>query len=249
MDPWEHVQLFRQSQRYPDDWGAARVASAINNDDDQPFEGLSRSNIRAWVEDDGKPDAARAVDVAEQLGWFATEWTPVTRALADLVAGIYACGSIDRRGWRPGWAADSAVGRSTIESALDTVGVGSRYVAREDDSQGNEIRPREYPSILGRSLHVSGAPVGDKNADSVVGLPRWLDTAPPSVRASFAELLVRERAIAYPHKATRRLQGARAPQYFKDIRELLEDVTGETVTASETGVTISADAVRALGLG
>lgn len=47
----------------------ARVASAINDDDeDQPWENLARSNIRVWVDGDGIPDAACAVVVAEDLG-------------------------------------------------------------------------------------------------------------------------------------------------------------------------------------
>jgi len=240
--------LYNQTQRYPDDWGAVRVASAINTDDDVPFENLVRSNIRVWVEGDGMPDAARAVEVADGLGWFSEEWTPTTRALAQLVAGVFACGSIERTGWAPGWSPDSTLAQDTIENALLTVGVGAQFVERDSNKQGNEVRPQKHASILGRALSVAGAPVGDKTADTVTGLPEWLATAPPSVRASFAELLVLERAIAYPDKATQRIQGSRTPQYFEDVRELLEDVTGESVTASDAGVTISADAVRALGL-
>ena len=245
-DGWEQVQLYRQTQRYPEDWGGARVASAINADDEQPFENLLRSNIRAWVEGDGKPDAARAVDVAGDLGWFADEWTPTTRALAQLVAGVFACGSIRREGWAPSWSAENK--QAELEAALDQIGVGYRWVQRETASQGDELRPAKHGSILGRVLVAAGAPMGDKTADTVVGLPEWLDTAPPSVRASFAEVLVAERGSERGNKATLAIQANRSRQYFEDVRELLEDVTGERVTASDAGVTISADAVRALGL-
>jgi len=198
------------------------------------------------VENDGKPDAARAVDVADTLGWFAAEWTPTTRALGTLVAGVFACGSITRKRWVPGWAVRT--GRDEIEAALLQVGVGHRWVSRESDGQADEVRARKHPSILGRALVAAGAPIGDKNAESVGGLPDWLDNAPPSVRATFAEFLVQERATVYSGKATRRIVGSRSRQYFEDVRELLEDVTGQPVTASDAGVTISADAVRALGL-
>ncbi|WP_373189965.1 hypothetical protein [Halolamina sp.] len=245
-DVWNHVQLYRQTQRYPDDWGGARVSSAINTDDEQPFEGLSRSNVRAWVDGDGMPDAARAVEVADGLGWLANEWTPTTRALAQLVAGIFACGSVDRRGWLPGWAVERV--SSELEAALDQVGVGHQWVARETNSQADELRPAAHGSILGRALVVAGVSVGDKTAATVRSLPDWLDGAPPSVRASFAELLVAERGSERPGKATLAIQANRSRQYFEDVRGLLEDVTGESVTASDAGVTISADAVRALGL-
>jgi len=244
---WQQVQLYQQTQRYPDDWGGQRVASAINVDDDQPFNNLSRGNVRAWIEGEGLPDAARAVEVADQLGWLVEEWTPTTRALAQLVAGVFACGSINREAWVPGWAVETK--RSEIEFALEAVGVGSRWVDRDGDSQANELRPAKHKSILGRALVVAGAPVGNKTADTVRGLPDWLDDAPPSVRASFGEMLVAERGASRPNKATLAIQADRSRQYFDDIRDLIEDVTGEPVTASDAGVTVSADAVRALGLG
>jgi len=245
-DGWEQVQLYRQTQRYPDDWGGARVASRINTDDEQPFEGLARSNVRAWVEGDGMPDAARAVEVADSLGWLASEWTPITRALAQLVAGVFACGSINTDGWVPGWAVQTE--RAELESALTQIGVGYRWVQRESQSQGDELRAAKHASILGRALVAAGGPVGDKTAESVVELPDWLGGAPPSIRAGFAELLVAERGAKRFQKTTLQIQANRSRQYFEDVRELLEDVTGESVTASDSGVTISADAVRALGL-
>lgn len=251
-DPWEHIQLYRQSQRYPDDWGATRVATAINNDDEQPFEGLSRGNLRAWVDGDGMPDAARAVKIADELGWFDEAWTPSVRGLAELIAGIFACGTIDTTGWVPGWSPSVRHVSATIDSALEQAGVGLKHLEREPktdgDERADETRPRRHASILGRALATAGAPVGDKTADSVAGLPDWLDEAPPSVRASFAELLVAERGSERPEKATRVIQANRSRQYFDDVRGLIEDVTGESVTASDAGVTISADAVRALGL-
>jgi hypothetical protein len=252
-DPWEQVQLYRQSQRYPDDWGGTRVASAINADEDQPWEGLVRSNLRAWVEGDGMPDAARAVAVAEDNGWLDDEWTPTVRAVAGLAAGIFACGSIDRTGWVPRWAPDSAMAEATIEAALERIGVGVTRVNRTANAagerRGDELRPGQHDSVLGRALHVAGAPVGDKNSQTVTGLPEWVETAPPAVRASVAELLVRERGAQRSAKATRMIQAARPPGYFQEVADLIADVTGEQVTASDAGVTISADAVRALGLG
>jgi len=246
-DGWDQVVLYRQTQRYHDEWGGARVASAINSDDELEFDHLTRANIRSWVEDGGKPDAAHAVEIAEDLGWMADEWTPVSRAFAQLVGGTFACGSINREGWAPSWAVTHT--RADIETALDVVGVGHRWVRRQTDSQSDELRPAKHGSVLGRALVAAGAPIGGKTAETVGGLPEWIDEAPPSVRASFAEILVAERGIEREQKATLAIQSNRSRQYFEDVRELLEDVTGERVTASDAGVTISADAVRALGLG
>lgn len=240
VDPWEAVELYRETQRYPDDWGSQRVASAMDD--------VSRSEVRAWVDGDGKPDAVRAIDVADDLGWLDDQWTPTTQALAQLVAGLFACGSVITENYVPSWSPDDDVASETIETALETIGVGSTHVTRNADNQADEVKPATHASILGRALVVAGAPVGHKTADSVREVPEWLDDAPMSVRASFVELLVRDRGVEQPKKATRRIQTDRARGYFEAIAELVEDVTGESATASDVGVTISADAVRALGL-
>lgn len=234
-DPWEIVQQYREAMRLNPVKGSTAIAREV----DAP-----RSRVRPWLEG-SKPDAARAIGASAEHGWLAGEWTPTTKALTRLIAGVYACGSISKNVWRPTWTPDTDVVRQQIRIGLDTVGVDVRI---EDTDRTVEIWATEHGSVLGRALAAAGAPVGDKTAETVRGLPDWLDDAPPSVRADFAELLVRERGTVFPDKATRRITGSRHPAYFRDVAALLEDVASETVTWSESGVTVSADAVRALGL-
>ncbi len=247
-DPVAAVELYREATTKPENWGSQRVASAINSDQSNEFEGISRAEVRAWVDGDSKPDAARAVDVARDRGWLADEWTDTVRALAQLVIGVYAFGSVIERNYVPSWSPDNPESESAIEAALATVGVGFQHVERNDRAQGDEIRPAQDATRLGRALVVAGAPVGDKNADSVRGLPDWIDDAPRVVQMELALLFVRGRATVYPEKATRRVQADRGRQYFADWADVIETVTGERATASELSVTISADAVRELGL-
>jgi len=247
-DPWSAVELYREAMTKPENWGAQRVASAINSDQSNDFEGISRGEVRAWVDGDSKPDAARAVDVARDLGWLADEWTDTVRALAQLVIGVYAFGSVIERNYSPSWSPDDDASEAAIEAALDAVGVGSQHVTRDAPAQGDEIKPASHGTRLGRALVVAGAPMGDKNADSVGGLPDWIHDAPRVVQMDLALLFVRGRASARPGKATLAVQADRPRQYFEDVAALIETVTGETVTATSAGVTISADAVRELGL-
>lgn len=93
----------------------------------------------------------------------------------------------------------------------------------------------------------AGAPRGHKHT-SVTRLPEYLTDAPAAVRAEFAEWYVRERGVAYPDKATRRIQVDRPLSFYEAIASLIEAVTGEPVTVSNSGMTISAAAVRALGI-
>lgn len=238
VDAYERVELYRESQRYPSDWGSQRVATRLD---------VSRSEIRAWVDGDGMPDAARAIEIAGKNGWLDNEWSSAVRAIAMLVAGVIACGSISQKTYAPSWSPANQITRDVVETALVDAGVGHQFVPRED-GQADEVRPLDHGSILGRALVGAGAPVGDKTAETVTGLPEWIDAAPPSVRASFVELLVRERGAVHEDKATRQINTNRSPQYFREIAALIEDVTGESATSSDNAVTISADAVRALGL-
>jgi len=63
-----------------------------------------------------------------------------------------------------------------------------------------------------------------------------------------ALLFVRGRGSQHRGKATRQIQADRPRQYFADVAQLIETVTGKAATVSDAGVTVSADAVRELGL-
>jgi len=247
-DPCTAVELYREAAKKPKNWGSQRVASAINADQSNEFEGISRSEVRSWVDGDSKPDAARAVDEARDLGWTADEWTDTVRALAKLVIGVYAFGSINKRDYSPSWSPDNDANEGAIKDALDRVGVDSQHVKRDHEGHGDEIKPAHHGTQLGRALVVAGAPVGNKNADSVQGLPDWIDDAPRVVQMDLALLFVRGRGSQHRGKATRQIQADRPREYFADVAQLIETVTGKAVTVSDAGVTVSADAVQELGL-
>lgn len=234
---YDIVEQYRRVMRYPDDASSTKVAHDLD---------LPRGRVRPWL-DDKKPDAVHAIDTARELGWLADEWTPVTRAFSRLVASLFATGTIREHGWVPSWTPKEIITRQQIRSDLNTIGTGWQHAHSESEHQTTEIRPKKHSSILGRSLAVAGAPVGKKH-DSVVDLPAYLNGAPLSVRAEFAEWYIRERGIQFENKATRRIQVDRPAGFYRQIKELVEDVTGESVTQSETGLTISAAAVRTLDL-
>lgn len=247
-DPWEAVQLWREASKKPDNWGSQRVATAINGDPNTDFEGITRSEVRAWVDGSGMPDAARAVQTARELGWNGDTWTDAVRGIAWLVVGIYTFGSISEENFAPSWSPDDPDSEAVIKDALSSVGVGYQHIERDNSKQGNEIRPTTHATRLGRALVVAGAPVGNKNKRSVSTLPDWIGDAPIELKTELALLFVQGRSIVYEGKATRRIQTNRSREYFEDIATLITDVTGEQVTSSDTGVTISAAAVRKLGL-
>jgi hypothetical protein len=190
-----------------------------------------------------------ALEVAQSNGWDADKWTDTVTALAELVIGVFAFGSIRSDYFVPSWSPNDDVIRSKIESALVRTSVGCQNIERNNpEVRADEVRPAEHASILGRTLVVAGAPVGDKSASSVRRLPDWVHDAPITVRTRIAVLLVRDRGVEHEGKATRTIQTDRGPRYFEDIARLINDLTGEHARATENGVTISANAVRELGL-
>ncbi len=235
VDPWDGVELYRESQTYPDDWGSRKVARRMD---------VSRGEISRWVDGDSKPDAVHAIDFARRNGWFEDGWTEKTVALAELAISIFAFGSIDEESTIPTWARTQSDNETVIEAALETVGVGYQHV--ENDAGPDQIRPLNGASYLGRALSVIGAPVGHKNEESVRQLPDWVDDAPDDAREAFVLLLVRGRGYDTDRRDTRFIKTRRGRKYFFDVADLIEDVAGEEANVTEQGVTVSAAAVRAL---
>ncbi len=221
----------------PDDWGSRKIARRME---------VSRGEISRWVDGDSKPDAVHAIQFARHNGWLVEDWTPTTEALAELAISIFAFGSIETDTLLPTWARTQADNEAVVEAALEQVGVG--YQSVENGEETVQIRPDVGASYLGRALSVMGAPVGHKNDQTVRGLPRWVDDAPAGARETFALLLVRGRGYETDRRDTRFIKTRRDQQYFFDVADLIEDVTGESANVFEQGVTVSADAVRQLGL-
>lgn len=162
--------------------------------------------------------------------------------------GIYAFGSIIEENDVPSWSPDNEESRTEIEDALTWAGVGYQHVHRANDTHGDEIKPGQHMSKLGRALFVAGAPVGEKTAATMQGLPDWVDDAALELRVELATLFVRGRGVEHEDKATRTIQTDRHRRYFEDVAALIEDTTGKSATASDHSLTVSADAVRDLGL-
>lgn len=206
---------------------------------------ISESTLQSWKAGT-TPDVVKATDFAAEFGWFDDRWTPTTRALARLTAGVLACGSITRSNYRVTWMPDDDLTAMTFAHDLEVVGVGYQ---ESGTGEMPHLRPGRQTAVLGRALSSIGAPRGDKTASSVTALPDYLDDAPPSVRADFVELLLRERARAVGANGSLRIAADRGEAYRRDLADLVESVTGVTVSWGEDGVVVPDEAVEALGLG
>jgi len=91
-----------------------------------------------------------------------------------------------------------------------------------------------------------GAARGEKTR--LERLPPVVWEVPTEVRTGFARIYVGHRATTWKSKATLRIQEQRPQSYLDDLRRLIAELTGESVTAGDLAVTVSADAARELGL-
>lgn len=240
-DPYEAVQDYRRVQRavanHPEK-GSAALASIVE---------LPRSRIRGWVDTESHcmPDAARAISNAHTKGWLDPTGT-TARALAALAGHLLGGGGITERNYVPSICEGRRVPPATIESVLQQLDVPTTRRHTDSDNRTTEVVPTESASLLGRTMCAWGCPVGGR--DEIDALPDLLDRIGPAGQTAFLEAYILHRGVNYPDKATTRLQGEQPQAFHQAIAKLIESVTGAAAQPSDRGVTVSAAAMRALGL-
>lgn len=237
-DPWKKVLDYRRVREYVADHpkhGRTRVGNALD---------LPPNRIRTWISG-GMPDPVRGIQTAIGYGWLDPD-DEIAGGLIELLAHVLAGGSITADTFVPAVTTCRRVGLDRIRETFDRVGVETTVRHGDTGRRATEVVPTTDASVLGRCLVTMGAPAGRK-----VGLDRF----PAAVwdvsrehQRSFAGIYVAHRAAEYPEKRTMVIQEDRSETYLRGLRELLADVSGKTVTLGNRTVTISADAVRALGV-
>jgi len=239
-DPWEKVLDYRRVQEYAAEHpkhGRTRVGNALD---------LPPSRVRGWL-NDGIPDPVRGIHTAIDYGWLDPDPDgDIAAGLVELLAHILAGGSITNQTFVPAVATGQRVGVDEIEAAFERVGVETTVRHGTTDGRATEVIPAADGSVLGRCLVTMGAPSGDKVTLDSFPSTAW--DAPESVQRSFARIYIDHRARIYPEKRTMVIQEKRSRDYLEGLREFLSTVTDESVTLGDRNVTISADAVRELGI-
>ena len=239
-DPWEKVLDYRRVLDYSADHpnaGRVRVGNALD---------LPNERVRGWLKD-AVPDPARGINTASEHGWLDPEPDGDTAAaLVKLLAHVLAGGSIGRKTFAVAVTPGRRVDIDEIHTAFERVGVETHVRHRKEDGRATEVVPAADGSVLGRCLVAMGAVQGDKTTIEQLPSPVW--EVPIDVRREFVRIFVGHRATPWESKATLRIQEQRPRSYLDDLTRLITDLTGESVTAGELAVTVSADAARELGL-
>jgi len=221
-DGWERVEEYQRVLEYTGthpNKGSAAVSSALE---------LPRERIRPWVDGDARPDPARGVQTAEELGWLDLAWEqPPFTGLNVLVAWIFSGGSLNRN-VVPYFALGDAGAHERLDEAFADLGIEYELLREDASNRATEARPAEAASVLGRLLHALGAPLGTKNRETDLSLPTYLDDAPYPIRLAFARTYVQNRQTPRPDRPNTPIQIAeeRSPAYRQELIAFLADVVG-----------------------
>ena len=242
-DPWVAVLDYQAVMRYASEHphkGSSAIANALE---------IPRGRIRPWLDNGSKPDPVRGIETARDHGWLDATYTDSEfDALNTLVANVFAGGSIRSDAYQPSFALNHQQHHSHVIDALEATGLDYDFQHKDDPDRATEVRPTDDATVLGRILAVLGAPVGPKAELEDLTLPWYLEEAPDEVRELFVLSYLANRAIHHRDKDTVHIQEKRSKAYRDELATLIEDVAGESVTSGERMVTISAAAVRSLGL-
>lgn len=239
-DPWDKILDYRRVLAYTGEHpnaGRVRVGNALN---------LPSGRVRSWLEG-GVPDPARGVHTASQHRWLnPSPDSETAAALVELLAHVLAGGSIAAKTYVPAITPGERVKAPEIRRAFERVGVETKSRNAEASGRATEIVPTCDGTVLGRCLVTMGAPTGVKT--TLNRLPAVVWDVPRPIRRSFAQIYIRHRGLSYEGKSTTRVQVDRPNSFIEELQDLLADVLDERVTTSDTGITISANAARELGV-
>ena len=239
-DPWEKVLDYRRVLDYAAEHpnaGRVRVGNALE---------LPPSRVRGWL-NESVPDPVRGINAASQYGWLDSEpESDIAAALVELLAHVLAGGTIPERSFEVAVTEGRRVRVDEIRAAFKRVGVETRVRHCETDGRATEVVPATDASVLGRCIVAMGAARGEKTRLERLPLVVW--EVPVEVRTEFARIYVGHRGTTWESKATLRIQEQRPQSYLDDLRRLIAELTGESVTVGDFAVTVSADAARELGL-
>lgn len=240
---WTTVTQYRKATRLREEhseMARAEIARRV----DRPA-----SALRGWLAEDKTPRVVKGIRLAQDRGWINVDAeSEQFRALNQLVAWIYAGGGIQTDRFTPYFSVDDSVTLAALSHLLRWVQIDYRCRDPDEHSSRLEVIPTDGGSVLGRVLHVLGAPLGVKADTENLTLPSYLSAVDRDTKRDFARIYLLNRG----HKLRTADSNGTPVQVtssslFADVAELFASVANETVTrGANQQLWISADAVRDL---
>lgn len=241
-DAWRAVRQYRHATSFSTDHpdhGYVSIATKL---------GLPDTRVRSWVDGNKIPSVVAGLYTARDRGWIDLTYDEQQfMPLNILVACVYSGGMVASDHWQPVFTLNESGFESKCIEALELAGVGHTVRKEQTANRGPSVRPGADGAVLGRLLHVLGAPVGEKSHQEALSLPWYLEEAPFEARTRFVKSYIQNRAAPNPGGSVQIIE-TRPRSYREELADLIESVTEERATAGDRSVTVSGDAVQSLGL-
>jgi len=134
-----------------------------------------------------------------------------------------------------------------LETAFARGGTDTAVRRADETDRVTEVVPRSDASVLGRCLTCMGVPRG-VTKHAIDGVPHVVHELSDELQREFIQIFLRHQMVEYDEKDTRRVMTERSQMYFTELAQLIRDVSGEHVAVDNSGVTVSAAAMRSLDL-
>jgi transposase-like protein len=224
-DAWTRIKQYRQATTLREsnpEMARAEIARRV----DRPA-----SAVRGWLAEGKTPTPVRGLEIATEREWIDIDPSTETfRVLNNLVAWIFAGGSISVETSSPHFSADDPLSVATLDHLLTVEDV--EYQIRDVEDGADEVIPGDDGAILGRVLTALGAPTGAKADQSDLTLPSYLSRVTTARRRDFIAVYVFNRCLRQDE--TIYLSEARPEQYTRELYTFLTDLNiGEVTYGSQ----------------
>lgn len=241
-DAYQAVEDYRAAMAYHEahpDRGTRSIAREFD---------LPTGRVQAWL-DGSRPNPVRGLEVAEARGWIDPDPHGDTMAgLNVLVAWTVSRGSITADTWTPLFVVVDAADRAILQAAAASAGVELDYSRAASDDRTQELRPVSGGSVLGRVLHLLGAPRGEMTAADGPAVPTYLDVVPEARTRDFLQVFFHTLGAAHEGRTVIEF-GERYPASFIDgLASLVERLTGASASVLGRNVVLSRAASEAVAV-
>lgn len=240
-DAWTTIKQYRQATTLREsnpEMARAEIARRVSR---------PASAVRGWLAEGKTPTPVRGLEIATEREWIDIDPSTETfRVLNNLVAWIFAGGSISVETSSPHFSADDPLSVATLDHLLTVEDI--EYRIRDVDGGADEVVPGDDGAILGRVLTALGAPTGSKADQSDLTLPSYLAQVTPSRRRDFAAVYVFNRCLRQGQ--TVYLSEARRERYTRELYAFLTDLDlGEVTYGSQNRLWPSTAFIQAVAGG
>ncbi|WP_251344416.1 hypothetical protein [Haloplanus halophilus] len=147
---YQYLQLYRRALE--SDSSRGKLANQL---------GLPETTIQSWRRG-SSPYVHNALSTAHERGWLtASSDDDIPLALTAILAWIFSQGSIRAESYYPIFRLSSPDQRSYFETIADDLDLSYSIIRSEDPTRSTEVRPIEDGTVLGRVLHILGAPLSE----------------------------------------------------------------------------------------